>query len=112
MATQLWKILFLVSFVGVVCACRGPIEQANTKEFAAAFSFIANKQTTSGEIQTRLGPPHEQFEKGRIWIYWVAMDENNVPHTRTRFDRQPRFNLVLVFDADRILERHSLLQVR
>jgi hypothetical protein len=66
--------------------------------------FLQTGKTTKSEVESALGAPHHEFESGRIWAYglvgsWVIYDN-------------PEYSLILVFDSNSLLQKHSLVRVR
>ena len=56
-----------------------------------------------GYLQDRLGNPHHSYENGRIVIYsWF--DEESGDYVA--------YDIVLIFNENDILERHSIVRVR
>ncbi len=81
--------------------------------------FLHDGKTTQQEVLNRLGDPFNRYEGGRILTYIMREDANgrlHVMNEATRFGslgtswRPEIYNLVLVFGAGGILERHSLVQ--
>lgn len=85
-------------------------------------SFISDGKTTRQELLDRLGASVSQYEEGRIHIYVMRQDGQDrlrVPQVPLPSDSPQKvswhpevYNLVLVFGADGVLERHALLRVR
>ncbi len=81
------------------------------------FKFIHDGSTSQKEILNRLGEPANQYENGRILTYLLHEDRNYQLNLVNSFIvgrniRNVYYNLVLVFGADYVLERHSLVRVR
>ncbi len=70
------------------------------------FPFLEDGKTQKEEIEQRLGQPHVQYEKGRIWTYRLFLHEGPKVYTIGPY------NLVLVFDERNILNKHSFLRDR
>ena len=85
-------------------------------------AFIRDGVTTREEALVRLGTPSAQFEGQRILTYQIRMDESREAHVvwPRRSELYPALtqldpgihSLVLVFEADGLLERHSLVGSR
>lgn len=82
------------------------------------FKFIHDGSTSQKEILNRLGEPANQYENGRILTYLLHENRNYQLNVVTSFINPGRnirnvyYNLVLVFGADYVLERYSLVRVR
>lgn len=82
-------------------------------------SFLKNSETERQEIFNRLGEPRCKYEDGRIITYCLIKDEKEelfvssiTCEFRDKFNTQLCiYNLVLVFNHDNRLVRHSLLKV-
>ena len=69
--------------------------------------FIHDGKTTKQEVLDRLGPAQSGYEGGRILIYHVYLQDDG----RMTLDKKGTCHAcVLVFDADNVLERHSLVK--
>lgn len=69
--------------------------------------FISDSKTAKQEVQDRLGSATSVYEDGRILIYYVHLQDDgrmNLTGSGTCHA------LVLVFDKDDLLERHSLVK--
>lgn len=83
------------------------------------FKFLRDAHTTRSEIHNRLGEPASLYENGRIITYILReyhdgqLRLDNWEHLGSpAVLRNPTYHLVLVFGADGVLERHSLVRVR
>jgi hypothetical protein len=84
--------------------------------------YLEDGRTTKEEVLLKLGIPSAQFEGERILTYRLALNDETgfmtVPRELDPEDRDvsrwvnAQYSLVLVFDAQRVLQRHSLLKVR
>ena len=64
-------------------------------------------------MQLKLGEPSGQYEDARILAYRLGTDEGGYVVVGRASDwGGVRYNLMLVFDADGVLRRHSLVEVR
>lgn len=88
----------------VACASAPPVGQRNL------LAFLTPGVTTRAEVVERLGgKPSAAYESGRIVAYRIDEDEAGY----LMGGKQPaRYSLVLVFGADDVLSRHSLVKVR
>jgi len=79
--------------------------------------FLEIGKTTEQETIARMGTPSNWYEGGRVWIYSLREDTKHHFHLVNDITKSDKvvsltpgiYHLVLVFDANRILERHSLL---
>jgi len=69
--------------------------------------FIRDGTTTKQEVLDRLGPARSGYESGRILIYHVYLQDDG---RLTLNGKGTCHACVLVFDADNVLERHSLVK--
>jgi hypothetical protein len=87
---------------------------------ADLLGFLADGKTTRTEVFTTLGQPSGRFEAEKILTYRLGHDGRNDGYYVV--EREPtsggwptwtmaQFSLVLVFDADGILQKHNLVQV-
>ena len=116
--------LTTVCTIVVLTSCtRAPKTQLIEEEtLSAKMPFIRDGITSRQEILNRLGEPVSSFENGRIQIYW--MEEVIGGHLRDiRRRSMPKtpdgvgwemglHNLVLVYNSDNVLEKHSLVFIR
>jgi len=107
-------------FAGFSCA---PTQQIVNRETEAKWlSYLEDGRTTKEDVLLRLGLPSAQFEGERILTYrmMLSKEEGLVVVSRELDARDPwlsqwakaEYSLVLVFDEQHILRRHSLLRVR
>ena len=84
--------------------------------------FLDDGETKKIVVLSRLGRPSAQFQKGRILTYRLQMDHNDVLRPvsqgldefvidRRLYGVKPMYSLVLIFDDDEILRRHSLVNI-
>lgn len=65
-------------------------------------------------ILLKLGEPSASFESGRVLTYRIGEDEEKgyfLLDRQVRWDNA-KYSLVLVFDENKLLTKHSLVQVR
>jgi len=110
--------LLLLSAFG----CSAPTLKVADAELEAKWlGFIKDGSTTKQDALLKLGLPSEHFEGERILVYRLMLFENkgfsNVSRYIKRYEpllsEWPcgQFNLVLVFNDNHILIRHSLLKL-
>ena len=84
--------------------------------------FLADGKTKKIVVLSRLGRPSAEFQKGRIITYRLQMDHKDVLRPvsqgldefvidRRLYGVKPMYSLVLIFDDDEILRRHSLVKI-
>ena len=97
--------LFMAAFLAG-CAS-APVGQGNLLE------FIQDGQTTKEDVLLKLGEPNAMFENARILTYRLSKDEKGwVLLGPTKGWGEAFVNLVLVFDSQGVLRRHSQVKVR
>lgn len=75
--------------------------------------FLKDGKTRREDVQLQLGEPSAQYEESRILAYRLSKDEAGyvlVGHRDNWLGVQ--YNLMLEFDADGVLRRHSLVAIR
>jgi hypothetical protein len=100
--------LFLLAWL-VACTSHRPLGQQNL------FDFLKDGATTRDEVESRFGPPNAAYEEGRILAFRVAQYDGGYDFVGTSQQQDwtgVRYSLVLEFDNDGLLRRHSLVQVR
>lgn len=75
--------------------------------------FIHDGQTTKEDVLLKLGEPNALYEESRILTYRLSQDEKGwILLGPTKGWGEAFVNLVLVFDAQGVLRRHSQVKVR
>ena len=75
--------------------------------------FLVDGATRRQEVLARLGPPSAHFESSRILAYRLASSDGGYLLAASGGSwAGTHFNLMLVFDPDGVLQRHSLVQIR
>lgn len=103
-------LVFLLLFG---CATQGPMGPLPDK---GLLDFLEDGKTTKQMVFENLGQPSGTFENGKILTYRIGCEEGKGYFI---FDAVPRpglykskYSLVLVFDLNGILMRHTLVSVR
>jgi len=87
---------------------------------ADLLEFLADGTTTRETVVLRLGQPSGRFEHERILTYRLGYDENTKHYWLVERENDPagwptwvlaRYSLVLVFDEQGVLRRHSQVEV-
>ena len=84
-------------------------------------NFLADSKTTKEEVITTLGQPSGKFEREKILTYRLGFKTGNkgfyvveqhpgMPIEENWADA--KYSLVLVFDENDVLRKHSLVEVR
>jgi hypothetical protein len=78
-------------------------------------AFLAREPVNKSEVLAHLGEPNEAFEVDRVLTYRLTSDRGGFSVRRN--DKAEgwegvSYDLVLVFDANDSLQRHSLVAVR
>ena len=100
--------------VAFILSCSHHVVKINDKEVGKLLPFIRDGITIKQEIVSRLGSPVESYEGGRIIIYIVA-DRGGNGLEAINFEKKnyanviATYQLVLVFDSNNVLEKHSLV---
>lgn len=107
------SLLILTLTGGVVSGCGVQRVRMSEESGLAQFKFIGIGKSERQEFYDRLGQPIAEYEDRRIIIYRLVRDA----HGRLRLGNPDRrwkrvYNLVLVFDADGVLDRRNLVRVR
>ena len=117
------RSLFVWSFAGVLLAgCASQAPPAKVAELEAKhLAFVRDGVTTREQVMLQLGIPTGTFEGERI-MTWRLVYNGDVlfPIAAERVPDDPRYtmwqvpayNLVLVFDARNLVQRHSFIEVR
>lgn len=100
-----WSIISfcLVLTVAMPISCAPRREVMDAHDANKAFEYLQDGKITKEEIRDRLGEPLSSYENGRIVIY-LWFDEKSKDYEV--------YNIVLVFEKDNVLKRHSLVRVR
>jgi hypothetical protein len=76
-------------------------------------AFIVDGTTTSADVMLKLGRPSARFENGRVAIW--RLNRAPADYFVVPADcgwRGVRYELVVVFSPQRVVERHSLVEIR
>jgi hypothetical protein len=97
--------LVLVALMG----CLSIVKPMGDETASQWIPFIRDGTTTLEEVRNRMGEPSDTYEDGRVLIYWMC-EEGKRLRSGKDCKTGHTFNLVLVFEADGVLERHSLVE--
>jgi hypothetical protein len=125
----MWKrMLFLVAWGALVaqaCGCasgqedkaRSPISEQNP--LMAELGFVRAAGAGRTDVETRLGPPPETFESGRIVSYAVFLDvrSHRLSLVAAKGEAShpsivpgPCFGLMIEYSPDGAIVRHALIR--
>jgi len=99
-------------------ACR--LRDRAARGRADLLNFLADGKTTKEEVLVQLGQPSGKFEQEKILTYQLGYESGNngyyVVERESSWNNEPvwlntQYSLVLVFDGQNILRRHSLVEV-
>lgn len=87
---------------------------------ADLLEFLVDGKTTKEEAMIKLGQPAGEFEKEKIFTYRLGFNSRNGGYyvVEREFDSfgepvwiKSKYSLVLIFDGQNILRKHSLVEV-
>ena len=108
------KVLaILVSMMTLAGCVTGP-----PRGRADLLNFLTDNETTKEGVILQLGQPSGRFESERILTYRLGFESKNKGYYVVErlsgtepFWANTKYSLVLVFDGQNILRRHSLVEV-
>ena len=104
------RATLLIVSLSIVMGCLGgcvTARKVDSSTISKYEGFLHDGKTTKQEVLDRLGPAQSGYESGRILIYHVYLQDDG----RMTLDKKGTCHAcVLVFDADDVLERHSLVK--
>ena len=93
--------LLLIAVLAFSCATKRQVIDPQLE--GDRFGYLQDGETNRQEIIDRLGDPQHSYENGRIVIYsWIDM----------KSDVYVTYDIVLIFNENDILERHSVVRTR
>jgi hypothetical protein len=115
-------LLAVVSLLALASACSTPVTRTDPTLLENELGFLDPGLTTRQEILSRLGDPFREYEDGRIVTYQLRktndgdLQQVDVPRMNWGGDEFGGalhiYSLVLAFDAENRLSRHSLVMIR
>ena len=103
------QFLFLVVVAISGCA-------AHTGGKHDLLTFLTAGTTTRAEAILRLGEPSRSYEDSRILTYWLEEEDSGYvvlrPVAPMAVWERVAYSLVLVFDGQGVLQKHSLVAIR
>ena len=103
MSKPRWLPVSFVSFMFAACAIQ-PIEHSSIAD------LLKDGITRHEEVQSRLGEPSAKYDGSRIVAYRLRKDGGSYAVVRQLSDAH--YSLILVFDGDGVLTRHSAVEIR
>ena len=95
--------IFLLLIVVLAFSCAPKRQVIDPQLEGERFGYLQDGKTNRQEIIDRLGNPLHSYENGRIVIYsWFDK----------KSDVYIKYDIVLIFNENDILERHSVVRVR
>ena len=93
--------------LAVLAGCSSTVELVSDPGKLSGLAFLQPGVTTKREVEARLGPPRQIYVSDHVTTYWL-----NEGKGRYEAGDGPLtgHNLVLLFDADGVLERWSLIR--
>jgi hypothetical protein len=92
--------------ISIVTSCSSSLGRVTDPVTLNDFSFLQAGITSRTEIETRLGGPNHVYEEGRITTYRLEKIAGQYKASSTR---EARYQLVLAYRPDGVLERWSLI---
>jgi len=100
-------IVSLILLVVLIGGCRWTVQKFDPLSARKYEGFIHDGKTTKKEIIDRLGPSHSSYENEKILIYNVYLKKDGQMSLQ---GNDPCNALVLLFDEDNVLKRHSFIK--
>lgn len=91
-----------------LAGCASPPPPPGQVLASEALAFLIDGKTTREDVTLRLGLPSRTFESDRIVLYRIGWSEKRGPYALA-YPTAPVYDLVLVFDAHDVVDRHALV---
>lgn len=105
--------LFVALLAGALSACAtSPVAPVEPGQVMRKLGFLRNGETTRREVLDRMGTTLASYEKDAMLTYLLYGDELggfSVGAPPARGTLRGEYSLVLVFDAQDVLRKHSLV---
>lgn len=126
-AGLLTRVCLIVTVLLVAGCAASTVAPHDPQVVSERLPFIRDGKTSRNEVISRLGTPDYRHEGGRILAYkiWMCAMEEQLPlflqgvpaigstaSAEIRCRDPGKYNLVLVFGPDNLVERHSLVRVK
>ncbi len=106
--------------LGIILTLAGCCTTKPLKGRADLLAFLADGKTTKAQVVLSLGQPSSQFEGEKIFTYQLGFEKKNKGYYVVEPSMSEdgwrawgcvKYSLVLVFDGQGLLVRHSLVEV-
>ena len=84
-----------------------PVDEATARRLAP---FLEDGRTTQSDVEKRFGQPSRSFPRERVWVYHMASKDDRLYIAGG--DDTVKYELVLVFNEENVLIKHSILRLR
>ncbi len=100
------KLLLALTTLCILACSTNPIGRGDLLD------FLKDGVTTKEEVILKLGDPKAMYEGSRIITYRLFRDNGGwVQHDPARSARGVLVNLVVVFDSQGVMKRHSVVEI-
>jgi hypothetical protein len=108
----MWPLLHVLAsgfLLAHLVACSTPAAVGDSQ----FLSFLQDGSTTHEDVYLHLAEPSAIFESGRIQTYLLDEDRGGyILMHRSEHGWNGKYSLVLAFDEQGVLRRHSLVRIR
>ncbi len=103
------RVLAFLCLPVLVLACAQKYYYVNDIELQRKYlPFLEDGKTTKEEVESKFDVPFYEYKDGRIWTYTMLITEEG----SLEEDVGGNYHLVLVFDENNVLRKHSFLRFR
>ena len=99
-------VSFFLPFLLIACAHKFYVNDIGLQQ--KRLPFLEDGKTTKEEVESKLSVPFYEYKDGRIWTYTMLITEEG----SLEANASGHYHLVLVFDENNILRKHSLLRFK
>jgi len=106
-------VMIAIVAVTLIAACAQPVAPVATDETMQLLPFLKDGKTNKDEILERFGAPRSRYENDAIFIYGVIRTSEGQIHVSARGRElgADNYDLVLVFGANDLLGRHTVVRM-
>ncbi|OPY86345.1 MAG: hypothetical protein A4E72_01686 [Syntrophus sp. PtaU1.Bin208] len=105
--------LLIIILLALLCGC-WTVEKLDPTLTSKYAGFLHDGKTTKQEIIDRLGQANSIYENGKILIYYLWMERDGRMMLQDSKHKEiidaPKYQLILVFNDNNFLEKHSLVE--